>query len=80
MNSGWLTPHLHLSRPFVARSQSYNIHISHENSEQFTIRIGRIATVNHSFLAEGQLQLRDKMDVRSYVAASTPEIDFLMGG
>lgn len=78
MNSGWFTPHLHPFRPFVARSHSYNIHISYHNKEQLKVRIGKIATVNHSFLVEVQLQLWDEMDLRSYVAALTPEIDFLI--
>ena len=52
MNSGWFTPHLHPSRRLVARSQSYNIHISYENEEQLKVRIGKIATMNHSFLLE----------------------------
>ena len=78
MNSGWFTPHVHPSRPFVARSQSYNIHISYENKDQLKVRIGKIATMNHSFLVEVQLQLRDEMDLHSYVAALTPETDFLV--
>jgi hypothetical protein len=75
MNSGWLTPHLHPSRQFVAR----NTHISYYNKEQLKVRTGKVATGNYSFLVKVQLQLRDEMDVRSYVAAVTPEMDFLVG-
>lgn len=75
---GWFTPYLHPFRPFVARSHSYNIHISYDNKKQLKVRIGKIATVNHSFLVEVHLQLREEMDVRSYVAALAPEIDFLV--
>lgn len=78
MNSGWFTSHLHPSRSFVACSHSYNIHISYGNKEQLKVRIGKIATVNHSVFVEVQLQLRDEMDVRIYVAALTPEIDVLV--
>jgi hypothetical protein len=52
INLGWFMPHLYPSRPFVARSQSYNIHISYENKEQLKVRIGKIATMNHGFLFE----------------------------